>query len=201
MVRVEDRPHRATPGREAAYGDAALAALIGRVADGRQEALRALYDHTAPKLFGVILRIVRDRGAAEDVLQDAYLRVWQGAAGYAPEAGRPMAWLAAIARNRAIDLVRRKGEVPMPVSEDDDEDWLTRIADPRDSEAAFLDRDALLACLGRLEPAQRDCVVLAYCEGLSREELALRYDRPVNTVKTWLHRGLASLRGCLDAAA
>lgn len=192
ILRVEDRPDR-----EAAE----LAALIARVAEGRQDALRALYDRTAPKLFGVILRIVRDRGAAEDVLQDAYLKVWQGAAGYTPEAGRPMAWLAAIARHRAIDQVRRKGEVPMPVSEDDDEDWLAGIADPRDSEAAFLDRDALLACLGRLEPAQRDCVVLAYCEGLSREELALRYDRPVNTVKTWLHRGLASLRGCLDAAA
>lgn len=201
MVRVEDRLHRVPPGREAADGDAALAALIAQVADGRQDALRALYDRTAPKLFGVILRIVRDRSAAEDVLQDAYLRVWQNAAGYAPEAGRPMAWLAAIARHRAIDQVRRKGEVPMPASEDDDEDWLARIADPRDSEAAILDRDALLACLGRLEPAQRDCVVLAYCEGLSREELALRYDRPVNTVKTWLHRGLASLRGCLDAAA
>ncbi|AWN48976.1 RNA polymerase subunit sigma-70 [Methylobacterium terrae] len=196
MVRVEDRPHQPPPDREATD----LAALIAQVAGGRQDALRALYDRTAPKLFGLILRIVRDRGTAEDVLQDAYLRVWQRAAGYAPEAGRPMAWLAAIARHRAIDLVRRKGEVPMPAT-DDEEDWIARIADPRDSEAAFLDRDALLACLNRLEPAQRDCVVLAYCEGLSREELALRYDRPVNTVKTWLHRGLASLRGCLDAAA
>ncbi len=202
MLRGEDRPPRDPPAGSA-RGDrdvAALADLIARVAEGRQDALRVLYDRTAPKLFGLILRIVRDRGAAEDVLQDAYLRVWQGAAGYAPEAGRPMAWLAAIARHRAIDWVRRKGEVPMPVSEDD-EDWLARIADPRDSEAAILDRDALLACLGRLDPAQRDCVVLAYCEGLSREELASRYERPVNTVKTWLHRGLASLRGCLDEAA
>jgi RNA polymerase sigma factor (sigma-70 family) len=197
MVRVEDRPQRTPPDREAPE----LAALIARVAEGRQDALRALYDRTAPKLFGLILRIVRDRGAAEDVLQDAYLRIWQNAAGYAPDAGGPMAWLAAIARHRAIDLVRRKGEVQMPVAEDDEEDWLARVADPRDSEAAFLDRDALLTCLDRLEPAQRDCVVLAYCEGLSREELARRYDRPVNTVKTWLHRGLAALRGCLDAAA
>ncbi|BAQ45070.1 MULTISPECIES: sigma-70 family RNA polymerase sigma factor [Methylobacterium] len=197
MVRVEDRLTRDRPDDEAAV----LADLIALVATGRQDALRALYDRTAPKLFGLILRIVRDRGAAEDVLQDAYLRVWQGAAGYAPEAGRPMAWLAAIARHRAIDLVRRRGEVTMPAGEDDEEDWLARIADPRDSEAEFLDRDALLACLGRLEPAQRDCIVLAYCEGLSREELAARYDRPVNTVKTWLHRGLASLRGCLDAVA
>ncbi|AWB25598.1 RNA polymerase subunit sigma-70 [Methylobacterium currus] len=198
MLRVEDRPQRDPPGdREAA----ALAELIARVAAGRQDALRALYDRTAPKLFGLILRIVRDRGAAEDVLQDSYLRVWQNAAGYDPAAGRPMAWLAAIARHRAIDLVRRKGEVPMPASDDEEEDWLQRVADPRDREAEFLSRDALLTCLERLEPVQRDCVVRAYCEGLSREELASSYDRPVNTVKTWLHRGLALLRGCLDEAA
>ncbi len=203
MLRGEDLP----PGdpladRDVAESDVAvLAELIARVAAGRQDALRALYERTAPKLFGLILRIVRDRGAAEDVLQDSYLRVWQHAGGYAPEAGRPMAWLAAIARHRAIDWVRRKGEVPMPASDDEDEDWLQRVADPRDREAEFLDRDALLACLDRLEPTQRDCVVRAYCEGLSREELAVRYDRPVNTVKTWLHRGLAVLRGCLDEAA
>ncbi|MET7245728.1 sigma-70 family RNA polymerase sigma factor [Methylobacterium sp. EM32] len=198
MRRVEHRPHEDPPGAPEA---AALAELIARVAAGRQDALRALCDRTAPKLFGLILRIVRDRGAAEDVLQDCYLRVWQNAATYAPEAGRPMAWLAAIARHRAIDWVRRRSEVPMPAGDDEDEDWLARVADPRDSEAEFLSRDALLACLERLEPVQRDCVVQAYCEGLSREELALRYDRPVNTVKTWLHRGLASLRGCLDEAA
>ncbi|MGX7706189.1 sigma-70 family RNA polymerase sigma factor [Methylobacterium sp. Gmos1] len=198
MRRVEDRSHEDPPGTSEA---AALAELIAQVAAGRQDALRALYDRTAPKLFGLILRIVRDRGAAEDVLQDCYLRVWQNAAGYAPEAGRPMAWLAAIARHRAIDRVRQKGEVLMPASDDEEEDWLARVADPRDPEAEFLSRDALLACLERLEPAQRDCVVRAYCEGLSREELAVRYDRPVNTVKTWLHRGLASLRGCLDATA
>lgn len=203
MLRGEDRPPRDLLQRDppADRDVALLAELIARVAAGRQEALRALYDRTAPKLFGLILRIVRDRAAAEDVLQDSYLRVWQHAGGYAPEAGRPMAWLAAIARHRAIDWVRRRGEVPMPASDDDEEDWLQRIADPRDREAEFLSRDALLACLERLEPTQRDCVVRAYCEGLSREELAVRYDRPVNTVKTWLHRGLASLRGCLDDAA
>jgi RNA polymerase sigma factor (sigma-70 family) len=198
MLRVEDRPPEDPPGAPEA---AVLADLIARVATGRQDALRAIYDRTAPKLFGLILRIVRDRGAAEDVLQDCYLRVWQNAAGYAPEAGRPMAWLAAIARHRAIEWVRRKSEVPMPASDDGDEDWLQRVADPRDREAEFLNRDALLTCLERLEPTQRDCVVRAYCEGLSREELASHYDRPVNTVKTWLHRGLASLRGCLDEAA
>lgn len=180
--------------------DATLPGLIDAVARGDEQALKALYDLTAPKLLGVVLRIQRDRSAAEDVLQDVYLRVWQSAGTFDAKAGRPLTWLCAIARNRAIDVVRRKGEVQGPVTEDG-EDWLERLADPHDSEGALLGRDALLACLGRLDAPQRDCIVLAYCEGYSREELAARYERPVNTIKTWLHRGLSTLRGCLEPAA
>ncbi|MGY2052488.1 sigma-70 family RNA polymerase sigma factor [Methylobacterium sp. JK268] len=190
-MRVEERPKPA---------GADLAGLIAEVAGRDEAALRVLYDRTAAKLLGVVLRIVRDRASAEDVLQDAYLRIWQSAPSYAPETGSPMAWLVAIARNRAIDVVRRRTEVAMPDGEDG-EDWLARIADPRDEEAAVLDRKALLSCLAGLDVTHRECIVLAYCEGLSREELAARYAKPVNTVKTWLHRGLAALRLCLDAAA
>lgn len=180
--------------------DATLLRLMSAVAQGDAQSLKSLYDLTAPKLYGVISRIQRDRAAAEDVLQDVYLRVWQSAGSYDPQAGRPLAWLCAIARNRAIDVVRRKGEVQGPVTEDG-EDWVERLADPHDSEGAILGRDALRACLQRLDETQRDCIVLAYCEGYSREELAARYDRPVNTIKTWLHRGLAALRGCLEPAS
>lgn len=180
--------------------DDALLRLIAAVARGDAQALKALYDLTAPKLFGVVLRILRDRGTAEDVVQDVYLRVWQNAGSFDPESGRPVTWLCTIARNRAIDVVRRKGEVQGPVTEGG-EDWVERLADPHDSEGAILGRDALRACLGRLDAPQRDCIVLAYCEGHSREELALRFDRPVSTIKTWLHRGLSTLRGCLEGAA
>ncbi|RZK78942.1 MAG: sigma-70 family RNA polymerase sigma factor [Methylobacterium sp.] len=182
-----------------ARGDAILADLIARIARRDEAALRTLYDRTAPKLLGVVLRIQSDRGMAEDVLQDVFLRIWQKAASYSPAAGRPLAWLCTIARNRAIDGVRRRSETQGPVTEDG-EDWVERLADPHDSEGTILGRNALQACLGRLEALHRDCIVLAYCEGQSREDLALRYDRPVSTIKTWLHRGLATLRGCLDGA-
>ncbi|GEP03989.1 sigma-70 family RNA polymerase sigma factor [Methylobacterium oxalidis] len=180
--------------------DATLVRLLDAVAARDEAALRRLYDLTAPKLLGVILRIQRDRSAAEDTLQDVFLRVWLAAGSYAPEAGRPLTWLCAIARNRAIDAVRRRSELQGPVLEDG-EDWLERLADPHDSEGAILGRDALRACLARLDPTHRDCVVLAYCEGFSREDLSARFGRPVNTIKTWLHRALASLKGCLEAAA
>ncbi len=180
--------------------DATLSRLIAAVATRDEGALRALYHIAAPKLFGIVLRIQRDRSLAEDVLQDVFVRIWQSAESYRPESGPPLPWLCAIARNRAIDTVRRRGERQGPVFEDG-EDWVERLADPRDSESAILGREALGACLKRLDRIQAECVLLAYCEGLSREELAQRYERPVNTIKTWLHRALASLKRCLEAAA
>ncbi|WP_267425921.1 sigma-70 family RNA polymerase sigma factor [Methylobacterium sp. GC_Met_2] len=178
--------------------DALLQRLLAGIARGEPERLAELYDLTSPKLYGLILRIQRDRNLAEDVLQDVYIRVWQAAGSYRSNVGTPLAWLVTIARNRAIDSVRRRSEV-QGADPDDGEDWVARLADPHDAAAAFLDRDALLACLGRLEARQRDCVVLAYCKGYSREELARRFDHPVNTIKTWLHRALAALKTCIEA--
>ena len=173
------------------------ASTLAAVAQGDRRAFRALYDATAPKLFGIALRIVQDRALAEEVLQDVYLRVWRNAASYAAEAGEPMAWLSTIARYRAIDVKRQRREVLVGPNEDG-QDWLDGVPDGRDAEAAFVEGDGLRRCLGRLEDTQRACVVLAYQDGLSREELAERFGRPVNTIKTWLHRGLNTLRACLD---
>lgn len=180
--------------------DATLRRLLAGIARGEADRLAELYDLSSPKLYGLILRIQRDRGLAEDVLQDVYMRIWQAAGAYRPDAGPPMPWLVTIARNRAIDSVRRKTEVQGPELESG-EDWVARIIDPHDAAVAFQDRDALAACLGRLEPLHRECVVLAYCEGRSREELARHFDRPVNTIKTWLHRALAALKTCMEVAS
>lgn len=176
---------------------AELAALIASVRDRDRTAFRSLYDATAPKLLGLIIRIVRDRAVAEDVLQDAFLRVWQNASTYSPDAGQPMTWLISIARNRAIDLIRRKREV-LARGDEDGLSWLDSVADGRDHEGHFLGRDALRTCLGRLDDAQRECIMLAYCDGYSREELAARFVRPVNTIKSWLHRSIGTLRTCMD---
>ncbi|MEE7504755.1 RNA polymerase sigma factor [Methylobacterium mesophilicum] len=180
--------------------DATLRRLLAGIARGEANRLADLYDLTSPKLYGLILRIQRDRGLAEDVLQDVYMRIWQAAGSYKPEAGPPLPWLCTVARNRAIDSVRRKVEHQGPEL-DTGEDWVARLIDPHDGAADFMDRNALLACLGRLDPKHRDCVVLAYCEGQSREELARHFDRPVATIKTWLHRSLAGLKSCLEAVS
>lgn len=130
-------------------------------------------------------------------MQEAYVKVWQNAHAYSAGAGRPMTWLITIVRNRAIDVVRSRREIMASLDEPGGETALG-VADPADHETAFLDADRLSVCLGQLDETQRSCFVLAYLDGYSREELSQRFARPVNTIKTWLHRSAQSLRICLD---
>lgn len=174
-----------------------LERLVDGVARGDRISFRKLYDATSPKLFGIILRICKDRGMAEDVLQEAFLRVWRKAGDYDPASGRPLTWIIAIGRNAAIDALRQRRAAAARFEEVDDE-RLSAMAAPDGDPIHPLDRDALAECLGKLEEQQRLCVLLAYRDGYSREELGLRFDRPVGTIKTWLHRSLARLKDCLE---
>lgn len=178
--------------------DEALDALLAAVAAGDRRAYARLYERTSAKLFGIALRILRDRGRAEEVLQEIFIAVWRNASSYSADKARPMTWLITIARNKSLDVVRQRREVALEPTEDG-ADPLAAIPDPFDAAQSFADRDALSRCLALLEETQRHCILLAYCEGWSREELAARYDKNVNTIKTWLHRGLASLKGCLSS--
>lgn len=178
-------------------GPSDLADLLAATARGDRAAFRRLYDAVAPKLLGVTLRITRSRAEAEEVLQDAFIRVWNNAGSFAPAAGSPMAWMITIARNRAIDIMRVK--TPATIASDEGETtWIERVPDPSDTGAALANRDALNRCLATVDAQTREMIVRAYCNGDSREELAARYGKPVNTIKTLLHRGLASLKTCLD---
>jgi RNA polymerase sigma factor (sigma-70 family) len=177
--------------------NAELANLVSAVGRRDRLAFKRLYAVAAPKLFGLILRILRDRAMAEDVLQDVFARVWQSAEGFSPDAGSAMAWLSTIARNRAIDMLRSKGP-PLAAPDEEGADYYERLAAPGDPEADMTNLAALRHCLGEIEEPARSCVLLAYYEGYSREELATRFERPVNTIKTWLHRSLAALKTCLE---
>ena len=180
---------------------AELARLIAGVARSDRLAFRRLYEAAGPKLFAVILRILRNRTLAEDTLQDVFLRIWQNAGSFSADAGPPMGWMTSIARNRSIDVLRQKVPITIGAGSGDETDWFERIAEAGDREADMLNVSALRHCLGELDATARDCVLLAYYEGFSREELAARYERPVNTIKTWLHRSLITLKSCLDTSA
>ncbi len=177
-----------------------LAKLIVGVSAGDRDAFRELYQQTSPKLFAVILRIIRNRSLAEDILQDVFLRIWRNAGAFSPEAGPPLAWLNSIARNRTMDVLRQKSRISLS-PDPEDGDWYEKIAEPRDREADMMDISALRHCLGEIEEPARGCVLLAYYEGYSREELAIRFDKPVNTIKTWLHRSLIALKTCLETTS
>jgi RNA polymerase sigma factor (sigma-70 family) len=175
-----------------------LATLMARIAAGERPALRALYDATASKLFGVCLRILCDREEAQDVLQDVYVTVWRRAVRY--DAGRASVttWLATIARNRAIDRLRARG----PLARAQPVEGLEIADDAPLAEAALEARDAarrLAACLDELDPRTAAVIRTAFFEGVTYEALAHRLDTPLGTVKSWIRRGLARLRGCLES--
>ena len=173
-----------------------LSDLIVKISLGDRQAFRSLYDRTSAKLFGISLRILRDRAAAEDSLQDVYIKIWQNASKFTVSNNSPIAWLAAIARNDAIDRIRAR----KPVSYDIDEALDVASSEP-DPEAALLSgaqMGVIDKCLGKLKPDHAAAVRAAYLDGFTYQDLATRFEQPLNTVRTWLRRSLLSLRECLQ---
>jgi RNA polymerase sigma-70 factor (ECF subfamily) len=175
-----------------------LVELIAAVAKGDDAAFDRLYAATRAKLYGVVLRILRRADLADEVMQDAYLRIWRGAGEFDPSRATPITWMVAIARNRALDVVRKKGEASI-----EDETPAAEVASEEPTPLARHEMTdqlrRLLACLGDLEEERRRLVLLAYYSGWSREQLAEKFETPVNTVKTWLRRSLLQIRECLGS--
>lgn len=177
----------------------ALERLLCASGHGDRAAFAELYRISAPRLYPIALRILRGREAAEDVLQESYVLIWRKAAQFHPGRGRPLPWMAAIVRNRAIDRLRAQAREPRNPAQWDD--MAEGLADPVSSAsaAAAPDSVAVRGCLGRLQENQRQAILLAYYGGLTHEELSARLDAPLGTVKSWVRRGLLQLKECLEA--
>ena len=180
--------------------DSELIMLLEQVAGGDRSAFAKLYDHVSGRLYGVIGRILPKSELAEDALQETFIRIWQKASSYNPSIASPMAWMATIAHNRAIDLKRRFAERLARRSEELDPTTADLAPDPLALAEQSDDFRRLKGCLDGLSPDRQEMVLLAYHQGWSREELAARFRRPVTTVKTLLRRSLIALKECLDAA-
>ena len=180
--------------------DDPIATLIGRIAARDRAAFRDIYPAAAAKLMGVLLRILRDRAEAEDALQEVFTRVWLRAERFDAAKGRGMTWLIAIARNHAIDRVRARP--PVAEAPRDAGDPVDMVADDRagalDALVARGEARRIVDCLAALEPDRARCVQGAYLEGWSYDDLARRFDVPINTMRTWLRRSLLKLRECMD---
>ena len=169
--------------------------LIANVGLGDRSAFSGLYDATSAKLFGVVLRVLNDRAEAEDALQEVYVKIWRSSDRYAVNGLSPMTWLITIARNTAIDKLRAR-KAPS-----EGEDAVLELPDhgptPEAAAIAASEKAQLDGCLGQLGEAQANAVRGAYLDGDTYQELADRFDVPLNTMRTWLRRSLLKLRECL----
>lgn len=175
-----------------------LAEALERAGRGDRAAFRQVYDATSAKLFGVALRILHDRQIAEDVLQDAYVTIWNKASSFDADRASPITWLATIARNRSIDRLRAAAS--RPTGRPLDEAAEIRDDTP-DAEALLETRQEagrLNACLDELEGRAHSAIRTAFFEGETYEALAERAGVPLGTMKSWIRRGLQKLKGCLE---
>lgn len=175
------------------------AAALQGCARGERYALRALYDQEARWLLGVALRILRNRAAAEDVLQEAFLQIWKSAGTYQPALGSARGWIFTVVRNRALNEARRaRRQVEL------EEGGLERLLDTAQLSEVHgdtrlhADAESLERCLQALDESKRQCIVHAFVDGFTHAQIADRLATPVGTVKSWIRRGLTALKGCLS---
>jgi RNA polymerase sigma-70 factor, ECF subfamily len=175
---------------------AELVWLLAAVAKGDQAAFERLYEATRAKLYGVVLRILRRHDLADEVMQETYLKIWGSAGQFNPALASPITWMVTIARNKAIDLIRKRTEASI-----EEEPEAMEVAGDNPNPLARREMTEelkrMLACMGKLDSERQRLVLLAYYGGWSREQLSVKFDKPVNTIKTWLRRSLAEIRECL----
>jgi RNA polymerase sigma-70 factor (ECF subfamily) len=181
--------------------DEELVALLARCARGESAALSALYRATAPHLLGCLTRILRRRALADEALQDVFVQVWQRAAQFEQQRGRVYAWLVSIARYRAIDIMRRERMVQINPLELAALDATLSVSDDETTQLHAGHSAALRTCLGRLNAEQRQSIELAFINGRTHPEVAVAMNRPVGSVKSWIRRGLAALKECLESCS
>ena len=176
-----------------------IATALGRIPAGDRAALQTVYRLTSAKLFGICLRILGERGEAEDVLQEVYVTVWRRAADFDAGRASPMTWLIAIARNRAIDRLRASRQ--------------SRNMDPIDAAAEIADNTAgadsalesfqeharLHGCLEGLVSHERNALRAAFFDGNTYEDVAARMNVPLGTIKSWIRRGMTKLKACMKS--
>ena len=214
MPEPENKPKtrsRSAPASDWSERSVELSTLLSRAGLGDRVSFATLYERTSAHLLGVVLRIQRDRALAEDILQEVYVNVWRAAASFDAAQSQPLTWLTSVARNRAIDSLRRAHVQPQlqtNLSASSDESEETNVYDAVADEAPgplellsrASDARALGNCMEDLTAQQRQSVALAFFDGLSHAEVADTMRQPLGTVKSWVRRALISLKNCLEAA-
>lgn len=188
-MNLDDRKTGAAP-------QADLVALMRAVAARDETAFKQLYERSSAKLFAIVRRIAVSEAAAEEALQEAWVRIWNHADRFDPALASPITWMTTIARHAAIDAVRKGAERVSATAAAIDEELAEKLPAPGSSTDGLTGLQ-LQRCLEGLDAERRKMVLLAYSYGYSREELSRRFEKPVATVKTILRRSLIALKECL----
>lgn len=160
-------------------------------ARGDHRALHQLYEQDSSRLLGVALRITRNKALAEDIVHDAFIKIWHGAHSFDPLRGSARGWVFSVTRHLALDVVRSAGrDVPL-------DDQYEPLAEPAQSIEFAARSGQIHQCLERLDPTRRTCILHAYVDGYSHSEIAQKLSTPLGTVKAWIKRSLAALRECM----
>ncbi|GAB7530976.1 sigma-70 family RNA polymerase sigma factor [Pseudomonas sp. 3A(2025)] len=173
-------------------------ATLQACARGERQALQRLYHQESARLLGVVLRIVRDRARAEDIVHDAFIKVWTQAHSFDAQRGSARGWIFTITRHLALNQVRNSAREVQ--AEDDDPSATATLEGWQTASDAFdwqVNPGRLQHCLEQLEPVRRHCVCQAYVDGYTHQQIAQTLGAPLGTVKAWIKRSLAALRECM----
>lgn len=174
--------------------DTGLIRLLAATARRDRDAFHQLYEEASPRMLGLCLRLMGQRDQAEEVLQEAFIRIWHHAGEYHEERGSPMAWMLTIARYLALDSLRSRKRTGAANQDDIPDDR----PGPYEFSLQAADARALNGCIEELSEEQRSSILMCYYRGLTHEELSSALDTPLGTVKSWIRRGLSYLKRCLQ---
>ncbi len=176
---------------------AELLPLLQATALGDQSAFRDLYQKTSPRLYSLCLQILKNKAWAEEVLQEAFVKIWHHACEYHQDRGQVSTWLTSIVRYRALDFLR--AHKPTEDLEPETMNLASNLPGPLENVTLDKDLRALELCLDQLEEQQKQLIVMSFVEGLTHRQLMQRNPLPLGTIKSWIRRGLQSLRRCLQS--
>ena len=179
---------------------AELSLLLARTSQGDRQAFSKLYEATSAKLFGLAVRILGRRDLAEEALQDAFVSVWHHAGSFNEDKASAMTWMTTIVRNRCLDMLRAMPHEHGLGEDQDFDQWASEDLSPIERAISGQEAHVLLNCMKALAPLQRQAIAMSYFHGLAHEQLAQQLIQPLGTIKTWIRRGLQSLKNCIAKA-
>jgi len=172
--------------------------LLQQCARGNHQAFKRLYELTSPRLYALCLRFLKKRELAEEILQEAFVKIWDNAWRYIPEKGAATTWMTTVVRNKALDKLRSLKNRPKEVDVVwESMEFASTELQPREILGLSQEAKQLHHCLNKLKTIQQECILLSFYEGYTHEELSQKLERPLGTIKAWIRRGLERIRKCM----